>query len=178
MAVSASHSIISSRFASGDLKFCFFPNANRSFQSQWLYQNLRIVARFLMTVKKKKIDLFVVLSYWVCDAAQAFSGCGGWELLFSCGAWVSHCGGFSCCGALSLGCLGFRSCSTWTQQLRLLEPRGQAQQVWRAGLVAPEHVESSTNGDQTLSPALAGGLPTTRPPGKPSDNVKISVAEI
>ena len=55
MAVSASHSIISSRFASGDLKFCFFPNANRSFQSQQLYQNLRIVARFLMTVKKKRL---------------------------------------------------------------------------------------------------------------------------
>ena len=33
MAVSASHSIISSRFASGDLKFCFLPNANHSFQS-------------------------------------------------------------------------------------------------------------------------------------------------
>ena len=36
-------------------------------------------------------------------AAQAFSSCGKWELLSSCGVRASHCGGFSCYGALTLG---------------------------------------------------------------------------
>ena len=36
------------------------------------------------------------------------------------------------------------------------------------GLVAQRHVESSRTRDQTVSPALAGGFLTTRPPGKSS----------
>ena len=34
----------------------------------------------------------------------AFSSCGKWRLLSSCGAWASHCRGFSCCGAWALEC--------------------------------------------------------------------------
>ena len=37
------------------------------------------------------------------------------QLLFSCSACASHCGGFSCCGAWCLGYLGFISCCTWAQ---------------------------------------------------------------
>ena len=29
--------------------------------------------------------------------------------------WASRCGGFSCCGAQALSCVGFRSCCTWPQ---------------------------------------------------------------
>ena len=36
-------------------------------------------------------------------ATQAFSSCGKWELLSSCGARASHRRGFSCCGARALG---------------------------------------------------------------------------
>ena len=52
-----------------------------------------------------KINLFIlflaVLGLRCC--AWAFSSCGEWGLLFSCGARASHCGGFSCCGARALG---------------------------------------------------------------------------
>lgn len=34
-------------------------------------------------------------------------------LLPSCSAHASHCGGFSCCGAQTLGCSGSSSCNDW-----------------------------------------------------------------
>ena len=51
--------------------------------------------------------LFFVL-FWggmlgLCFCMWAFSSCGGWGLLSSCGAQASHCGGFSCCKAWALG---------------------------------------------------------------------------
>ena len=36
-------------------------------------------------------------------------------LLSSCGAWASHCGGFSYYGAQTLGYMGFSSCDMWAQ---------------------------------------------------------------
>ena len=53
-----------------------------------------------------------------------------------CGAWASHCGGFSFWSTGSRHA-GFSSCSKWAQQL------------WRTGLVAPRHVRSSRTRDQT-----------------------------
>ena len=41
---------------------------------------------------------------------QAFSSCSESGLLSSCGAWVSHCSGFSCCRAQALGYWEFSSC--------------------------------------------------------------------
>ena len=35
-----------------------------------------------------------------------FSSCHEQGLLSSCGAWASHCSGFSCCGAVTLGLMG------------------------------------------------------------------------
>ena len=74
---------------------------------------------------KKKKKLFVWLS-WVFVAAQAFPSCGEKGLLSSCGACVSHCPGFSCCRAQSLGTQGsgvvaFRlcGCGTWVVERRL-----------------------------------------------------------
>ena len=32
---------------------------------------------------------------------------------------VSHCGGFCCCGARALGCVGFSSCGSWTVERSL-----------------------------------------------------------
>ena len=58
-----------------------------------------------------------------------------------------HCGGSSCCGAWPLGCVGFISCSTWTLLLCCM---------W--DLPRP--------GIKPMSPALAGILSTTGPPGK------------
>ena len=98
---------------------------------------------------------------WVFVAVQGFFfyNCGEWRLLPSCDAWASHGSGLFCCKAWAPGHTGFRSCSTWAQQL------------WFTGLVAPWHVGSSRTGLQPMSPALAGGCPSTVPPGKSSYDI-------
>ena len=62
-------------------------------------------------------------------------------------AQTSHCGGFSCCRAQALECTGFSSCGSQALQ-----------QLWRMGLVALLHVESTQSRNQPLFPALAGGF--------------------
>ena len=42
-----------------------------------------------------------VFSSWARDHVETPVSLAG--LLFGCGVWVSHCGGFSCCGAQALG---------------------------------------------------------------------------
>ena len=59
----------------------------------------------------------------------AFSSCGEQELVSSCGARASYCGGFSCCRALAL--------CTWASEL------------WCMDLVALWHAGSSWTRDQT-----------------------------
>ena len=95
-----------------------------------------------------------------------FSGCGKWGLLSSCGPWDSHCSGFSC-GAWAPGRVGLSSCGTWSQQSWLPGYGAQARQLQHMGLVALRHVRSSGAGIESVSPALAGGLFTTKPSGKP-----------
>ncbi|XP_060149634.1 EF-hand calcium-binding domain-containing protein 11 isoform X1 [Globicephala melas] len=46
-------------------------------------------------------------------------------------------------------------------------PDAQAQRPWLTGPAAPRHVGSSRTGHEPVSPASAGGLSTTAPPGKP-----------
>ena len=70
--------------------------------------------------------------YWGFIAVEGF--------LSSCSSGASDCGGFSCCGACALGHVGFRSCSTWAQNL------------WHMDLDAQQHVESSQRKDQTHVP--------------------------
>ena len=79
----------------------------------------------------------------------------------------AHCGVFSHRGALALGCAGFSSCSTRARWLHLLGSRAGTQQLRRTGLVAPRHVENPESGIKPVSPALAGKVLTTGPPGKP-----------
>ena len=58
------------------------------------------------------IDLFMAVlglpfgAQAPCCCTWAFSSCGKWELLSSCGARASHCSGFFCFGAQVLGHLG------------------------------------------------------------------------
>ena len=77
-----------------------------------------------------------------------FSSCWKQELLSSCGMHASHCSGLSCCGARALGLLGFSSCGS------------------RAWLFLGTWNFPGL-GIKPVSPALAGGFLTTRPPGKP-----------
>ena len=88
-----------------------------------------------------------------------------------CGAWASHCGGFSCCRARALGawasvvgacrlqsagsvvvahCLS--SCGSQALEHRLSSCGTRAQQLWHTGLVAPWHVGSSWTRARTRVP--------------------------
>ena len=85
-----------------------------------------------------------------------------------CGAWVSHCGGFSCCRAQALGVWasvavahGLSSCGS-----RALE-HGLSSCGTRAQLLHGMW-DLPRPGLEPGSPALAGGFLTTAPPGKPS----------
>ena len=91
-------------------------------------------------------------------------GCAG-SLLLLCGLSIvaatlhcsmqaSHCGGFSCCGAQVQRHIGFSSCGTQARQSQLEGSRVQAQQLWRMGLVAPPHVESSRTRNQIHVPCI------------------------
>ena len=57
--------------------------------------------------------------------------------------------GVSCWGAQALGRAGFSSCSAWAQELRFLNSRAQAKQLWCTGLFGPWFVDSSQIRDQT-----------------------------
>ena len=97
------------------------------------------------------IDLFLTV-LGLCCCSKAFSDCGEQGLLSSCSAWVSHCGGFSCCRTWAL--------DTW---FSVVTACGL---LWHTGLVAPRHVESSCTRVKPLSLALVGGFLTSEPPWK------------
>ena len=70
-----------------------------------------------------------------------------------------RCAGFSLWRLLLLQStgsrhVGFSSCGTWAQQLRLTGSRAQAQQLWHMGLVAPGHVGSSGTRARTRLPCI------------------------
>ena len=84
-----------------------------------------------------------------------------------CGAWASHCGGFSCCGAWVLG--------TWasvvvTRRLSNCGSRALEHRLSSCGTRAyllRGMWDLSGPGLEPVSPALAGRFLTTAPPGKP-----------
>ena len=88
-----------------------------------------------------------------------------------CGAQASHCSGFSCCRAWSLGAqasvvvvCGLSSCG-----LRALEHRLSSCGA-RASLLRGMW-DLPGPGLKPMSPALAGGFLTTVPPGKPNSQI-------
>ena len=86
-----------------------------------------------------------------------------------CGARASHCGGLSRCEAQALGAQasvvvahGLSDCGSRAPEHRLSSCGAQAQPLH--GMWDPPGP-----GLEPVSPALAGGLPTTVPPGKSPD---------
>ena len=84
-----------------------------------------------------------------------------------CGARISHCGGFSCCGARALGAWasvvvahGLSSCGSRAIEHRLSSCSTRAQLFCSMWDLHRPRLES-------VSPALAGRLLTTVPRGKP-----------
>ena len=66
-----------------------------------------------------------------------FSSCREGGLLSSCGALISHCGGFSWCATRILESTGVNSFGMWTLQFGLLGSRAQTHELWRGGLSCP-----------------------------------------
>ena len=104
---------------------------------------------FFRQVFLKNIYLF---NLFIFDCIGSLLLCVGFLQLqrvgvtLCCGAWASHCSGFSCGGARALG--------TQAQQLWLTGSRAQAQQLWCMGLVVPRHVGSSWKRDRTHVPCI------------------------
>ena len=90
-------------------------------------------------------NYFQTFFFWIelslCCYAQAFSSCGELGLYSICSVWASHYGGFFCCGAWPLGCMGFSSYG------------------------APWYVELPRPGMEPMSLALADGFLPTVPQG-------------
>ena len=74
-------------------------------------------AVFLSFIKVIYLLYLAVVGFHCCTGF--FSSCREWGLLASCGAWASHCGGFSRCRAQALECVGFGSCGSWALEHRL-----------------------------------------------------------
>ena len=77
----------------------------------------------------------------------------------SCRVQVSHSGGFFCCDAQALGCVGFSSCGSWALERRLSSYGTRAQlccSTW----------DLPGAGMEPLSAELGGRFLTTGPPGK------------
>ena len=68
----------------------------------------------------KQFYLFMYFYFWRCQvfiAVWAFLELWQVKLLSSCDAQLSHCSGFSCCGARALGHVGFSSFSSQSLEL-------------------------------------------------------------
>ena len=100
----------------------------------------------------------------LCCCTWAFSSCGKWGLLFV--AVSRHCDAFSCCGVRALGARasvvvarGLSICGS-----RALVRRLSSCGAWAQLLCGTWALPGP--GLKPVSPALAGGLLTTAPPGK------------
>ena len=96
---------------------------------------------------------------WAFIAAQAFLQLQWAGLPSSCRMWASRCGGLSCSIGCCLGRTGFCSCG-----FQALEHRLSSCGSWASLLLGRWDLPGS--GIELVSPALAGGSFTTKPPGK------------
>ena len=117
------------------------------------------------------LNLFIlfIIYFWLCWVFAAARGLfprrAGATLC--CGARASHRGGLPCCGAQAPGARasvvvahGLSSCGSRAPERRLSSCGARAQllrSMW----------DPPGSGLEPASPALAGGLATTAPPGKP-----------
>ena len=98
--------------------------------------------------------LFILAALGLHRFSWAFCSCSEWELVSSCGAKASHCGGFSFCRAQTLDT--WDSVKLQHSGLVAVAPssRAQTQQLWHTGLAALQHVESSLTRDRTHVPCI------------------------
>ena len=105
----------------------------------------------------RKTLFFFLIYFWLC---WVFIAACGFSLVAASGGYSSlQCVGFSLQLLLLLWSTGsrhagFSSCGMWAQQLQFAGSRAQAQQLWRMGLVAPQHVGSFRTRAQTHVPCI------------------------
>ena len=90
---------------------------------------IKMTMQYQYTSTKIIFLFFFLIYFWLCAGFLQSWRAGA---TLCCGAWGSHCGGFSCYGAQALGTwasvvashglqqlqhLGFSSCGVWAQQL-------------------------------------------------------------
>ena len=105
---------------------------------------------------KKCIYIFGRAGSLLLSTGFLRAGCSEQGLLSSCGAWASHCGGFSCDGAQALGCVGSAVEAPGLQGAGSVVHRG----TWA------ELLHSMWNRPRLGIPVLAGIFLTTGPPWK------------
>ena len=100
-------------------------------------------------------------------AVWAFPLLGEWRRLSGCSTRASHCNGFSCCRAQTLGSAGFSSVARGLSSCgsRALEHSLNSCGMWASLL--PGMWDLLGSGIKPVSAALAGGFFTTEPVGKP-----------
>ena len=83
---------------------------------------------------KSHFYLFIYWLHCVFIAVHRLSLVGRAGATLRCGAWASHCGGFSCCGAQAVGArasvvvaCGLSSCGSWALEHRLSSCGARAQ---------------------------------------------------
>ena len=78
---------------------------------------------------------------------RAFSTCGEWGLLSSCGTQASCCGGFFCCVAWAPWHAGFSGWGAWASIFVAHGLQSAGSPGWHLGLVVLQHVGSSWTRD-------------------------------
>ena len=102
---------------------------------------------FLFQLLKIKLIYLFMARLGFCRCTRAFSSCGEWRLSL----WL-HCVGFSSQWLLLLKSVCSRVHELGSCVTQPVAPRGWVPQLWRMGLVALRHVESSRRQDWTLVP--------------------------
>ena len=152
---------------------CLFEGTSmyQTFSKHWLPSSSTVsLPRVLPWASPHLFFFFFHFYLWLCQVfiavPGAFLSLGREVAALHCGAWSSHCGGFSCCGAQAVGRSALRSCSTQPRQLWLLGSRAQGQLLRYTGLAALRRVDLPRPGIKPMSPALGSRFLTTGPPGK------------
>ena len=140
-----------------------YPTVHSMFSSECLM----CISRSKMS-KTELLALLSIISLWLCWVFPSWDFLQLWRTghLSSCGAWEALWWLFLL-QTWALGCTGFSSCSTWPQQLWLLDSRARFNN-WGIG---PQLLRSMWDllgsGVKPVSPELAIVFFTTEPPEKP-----------
>ena len=122
-------------------------------------KELNLLFKLILFYFQNKFYLFIYLFIYFGYVESSLLRAGFLQLqragaTLHCSVQASHCSGFSLLWSTGSRHAGFSSCGTQAQQLWLAVSRAQAQQLWRMGLVALQHVRSSWTRARTRVPCI------------------------